>query len=37
MQIFLTAITWLSVGILVGALGALGYFTYTGSTLKWKK
>lgn len=22
---------------LCGALGAVGYFSYTGSTLKWKK
>ena len=24
-------------GVLIGALGALGYFSYTGSILKWKK
>jgi len=25
-----------AIGFLIGALGAVGFFTYTGSTLKWK-
>ena len=24
-------------GVIVGGLGAVGYFFYTGSTLNWKK
>ena len=27
----------LIIGIFLGGIGAIGYFKYTGSTLKWKK
>ena len=27
----------LAIGVVVGGLGAIGYFTYTGSTLIFKK
>ena len=25
------------IGIVIGAIASVGYFSYTGSTLKWKK
>ena len=31
------AILGFLMGIILGGVGAVGYFIYTGSTLKWKK
>jgi hypothetical protein len=34
---FLIAVKYLIIGILVGGVGAVGYFMYTGSQLKFKR
>lgn len=36
-EVYMALITGLFLGILLGGMGAVGYFSYTGSTLKFKK
>lgn len=36
-EVYMALLTGLFLGIVIGGLAAVGYFTYTGSTLKFKK